>query len=55
MARKEYVKAIVHQLSLQRLTDTEIAEYLSKDKGIVITRARVNQIKNGIERQAAKK
>jgi hypothetical protein len=54
MAQKEYVKTIVHQLSLQRLTDTEIAEYLVKDKGIVISRARVNQIKNGIERQAAR-
>jgi hypothetical protein len=54
MARKEYVKAIVHQLSLQRLSDTEISEYLAKEKGIVIARSRVNQIKNGIERQAAK-
>jgi hypothetical protein len=52
-AQKEYVKAIVHQLSLQRLSDTEIVDFLA-EKGIVLARTTVNQIKKGIERQAAK-
>jgi hypothetical protein len=54
MAQKEYVKAIVHQLSLQRLSDGEIVDYLAKEKGIVLAKCRVNQIKNGIAREAAR-
>jgi hypothetical protein len=53
-AQKEYVKTIVHQLSLQRLSDTEIAEYLAKEKGIILARNTINGIKKQIERQAAK-
>ena len=52
-AQKEYVKAIVHQLSLQRLSDTEIVDFLA-EKGIVLARTTVNQIKKGIEKQAEK-
>ena len=52
-AQKEYVKAVVHQLSLQRLSDTEIVDYLA-EKGIILARNTVNGIKKGIERQAAK-
>jgi hypothetical protein len=51
MAQKEYVKAIVHNLSLQRLSDTEIAEYLA-EKGIVLARNTVNGIKKQIEKSA---
>ena len=54
MAQKEYVKTLVHQLSLQRLSDTEIADYLATEKDIVISRSRVNQVKKQIEKQAAK-
>ena len=53
-AQKEYVRAIVHQLSLQRLSDTEIVDFLAEKK-IILARTTVNQIKKGIERQAAKK
>ena len=52
--QKQYVKAVVHQLSLQRLSDIEISEYLAKEKGIILARCTVNQIKKGIERQTAK-
>jgi hypothetical protein len=52
-AQKEYVMAIVHQLSLQRLSDTEIVDFLA-EKGIVLARTTVNQIKKGIEKQAEK-
>ena len=52
-AQKEYAKSIVHQLSLQRLSDTEISDYLA-EKGIVLARCSVNQIKKQIEKQAEK-
>jgi hypothetical protein len=52
-AQKEYVKAVVNQLSLQRLSDGEIVDYLA-EKGIILARNTVNRIKKQIERQAAK-
>jgi hypothetical protein len=45
------VKAIVHNLSLQRFSDTEIAEHL-EEKGIVLKRNTINGIKKQIEKQA---
>ena len=52
-AQKEYVRAVIHQLSLQRLSDTEISDYLA-EKGIVLARCSVNGIKKQIEKQAEK-
>jgi hypothetical protein len=40
--------------NLYRDFDTEIAEYLAKEKGIVLHRTRINQIKKGRERQTEK-
>ena len=53
-SEKQYVRGIVHNLSLQRLTDQEIVEYLRDEKKIEIARSTVNGIKNQIEKQAEK-
>src|SRR6476646_2304407 len=45
---------MVHNLSLQRMTDQEITDYLHGEKNIDIARTTVNTIKNQIERQAEK-
>lgn len=50
----EYVKTLIHSLSLQRLTDTEITDYLHNEKQIKIARTTVNRIRNTIERSAEK-
>lgn len=52
-AQKEYVRAVVQNLALQRFSDPEIVDYLA-EKGIVSARCTVNQIKKQIEKQAAK-
>jgi hypothetical protein len=49
---KEYLKGNVHNLSLQRLTDQEIVNYLNS--GYSDTRTTVNGIKNRIEKEAEK-
>jgi len=51
--QKQYVRAIIQNLSLQRFTDTEMVDYLS-DKGIILARTTVNGIKKQIEREAEK-
>jgi hypothetical protein len=53
-AEKEYVNAIIQNLSLKRLTDQEIVDYLHNEKQIDIGRSTVTNIRNRIERQAAK-
>jgi len=53
-SEKEYVKAIIQSLSLQRLTDQEIVDYLHNEKQIDIARSTVTYIRNKIEKQAAK-
>ena len=53
-SEQEYVKSIIHNLSLQRLTDQEIADYLHNEKGIEIARTTVNATRNRIERSAEK-
>jgi hypothetical protein len=50
-SEREYVKTIIHSLSLQRLTDYEIVEYLHKIK---IARPTVTAIRNNLERSAEK-
>ena len=51
---KPYLSGIVHNLSLQRMTDQEIVDYLHSEKKIDIARSTVNTIKNQIERKAEK-
>ena len=53
-SEKEYVRGIVHNLSLSRWTDQEIVDYLHSEKKIDIARTTVNTIKNQIERKAEK-
>ena len=53
-ADKQYIKTIIHNLSLQRWTDQEISNYLKKEKNIEISRSRVTTIKNNIEAEAEK-
>ena len=52
-AEQEYVKSLIHNLSLQRMTDQEISDYLHQ-KGIEIARTTVNTTRNRIERSAEK-
>jgi DNA-directed RNA polymerase specialized sigma54-like protein len=51
--KNKSVRAVIHNLSLQRFSDTEMVGYLS-DKGIVLARTTVNGIKKQIEREAEK-
>jgi hypothetical protein len=53
-ANKQYIKTIIHNLSLQRWTDQEISDYLKKEKKIEISRSRITTIKNNIEAEAEK-
>ena len=53
-SEQEYVKSLIHNLSLQRMTDQEIADYLHNEKGIEIARTTVNATRNRIERSAEK-
>lgn len=53
-AQKEYVRGLVHNLSLQRLTDQEISDYLRNEKNIDLARITVNGIRRSIEKQAEK-
>ena len=53
-SEQEYVKSLIHNLSLQRLTDQEIVDYLHNEKGIEIARTTVNATRNRIERSAEK-
>jgi hypothetical protein len=50
-SEKQYLRGVIHNLSLQRWTDQEITDYL-REKGTNIARTTVNSIKNQIEKQA---
>lgn len=50
----DYIRGIIHNLSLQRWTDQEIVYYLDKEKDIEIDRSRVSRIRNSIEKEAEK-
>ena len=50
---RQYIKGIVQNLSLQRFTDADIVNYLYKVKGIEITKAMVNKIRNRQEQDVA--
>jgi hypothetical protein len=53
-SQKQYLRGIVHNRSLQRLTDQEIGDYLYNEKKIDIARSTVTGIKNRIEQRAEK-
>ena len=53
-SQREYIRGIIHNLSLQRWQDQEIVDYLNKEKGIILSRSYVTQIRNRMERQAEK-
>ena len=54
ISEKQYVRGIVHNLSLQRWTDQEIVNYLNEEKKIDIARSTITGIRNQIEKQAEK-
>ena len=49
-AEREYVKGMVHNLSLQRLTDQEIVDCLREEKKIRLDRSTISKMRNQIER-----
>jgi hypothetical protein len=51
-AERQYIQGIVHNLSMQRLTDQEIVQWLHDEKKIQIGRSTVIKIKNQIEQAA---
>jgi hypothetical protein len=53
-SERQYVRGIIHNLSFQRWTSQEIADYLHEEKGLDIARITVNRIRNQVERQAEK-
>lgn len=53
-SEKEYIKALIQNLSLKRLTDQEIVDYLRSEKQIEIGRSIVIRTRNESEKQAAK-
>ena len=53
-SEREYVKALVHNLSFQRLTDQEIVQWLHDEKEIDLDRSTVSKMRNQIEQNAEK-
>ena len=53
-SEREYVKALVHGLSLKRITDQEIVQWLHDEKEIDIDRSTVSKMRNQIEQNAEK-
>ena len=53
-SEREYVKGIVHNLSLQRLSDGEIVQWLHDEKQIDIHTSTVSKMKTQIDRTAEK-
>lgn len=51
-SEKQYLTSIIHSLSLQRMTDQEIVQWLRDEKKIKIGRSTVTRIKNQVEQQA---
>ena len=51
---REYVKGLVHNLSLQRFTDKEIVQWLQDEKKIDVARSTIFRIRNQVENDAAK-
>ncbi len=53
-AEREYIKGIIQNLSLKRLTDQEIVNYLHDEKQIEIARSTVTNTRISMEKQAEK-
>ena len=53
-SQKQYVRGIIHNLSLQRWTDQEITNYLNNEKGTTLSRSAVTQIRDRMEKHAEK-
>ncbi len=53
-SEKQYIRGIIHNLSLQRWSDYEITDFLNNEKGITLSRSAVTYIRNRMERQAEK-
>jgi hypothetical protein len=53
-SEKQYVRGIIHNLSLQRWTDQEITDYLNKEKGTMLSRSAITHIRLQVEKQAEK-
>jgi hypothetical protein len=53
-SEKQYLRGIIHNLSLQKWTDQDIVDYLRDEKSIDIGRSTVTKIKNQIEKEAEK-
>lgn len=53
-SERQYVRGIIHNLSLQRWTSQEISDYLRDEKKIDVARSTVNSIRRQIEKQAEK-
>jgi hypothetical protein len=51
---REYVNGIVHNLSLQRLTDQEIVDWLREEQKISLDRSTISKMRNREEQQAEK-
>ena len=53
-SEKQYLRGIIHNLSLQKWTDQDIVDYLHDEKSIDRGRITVTKIKNQIEHEAEK-
>jgi hypothetical protein len=53
-SEKEYVSAVIQNLSLQRMTDQEIVDYLLNEKQIKIGRSTATITRNRVEKEAGK-
>jgi hypothetical protein len=53
-SEKQYLRGMIHNLSLQKWTDQDIVDYLRDEKNIDIGRSTVTKIKNQIEKEAEK-
>jgi hypothetical protein len=53
-SEKQYLRGMIHNLSLQKWTDQDIVDYLRDEKSIDIGRSTVTKIKNQIEKEAEK-
>ena len=53
-SEREYVKGIVHNLSLQRLSDGEIVQWLHDEKHIDIHTSTVSKMKTQIDKEFKK-
>ena len=46
MNQRQYIRGIIHNLSLQSWQDEEIADYINNEKNITLSRSAVTRIRN---------